>query len=89
MTTSPGSPTAANEPSGRIGGHLLTRQRHPDRAGLAHPVQRVDGRRAGALGEPVPLDDREAEPGLAAAQQLPGTGAAPHTANRTDEVSPS
>ncbi len=48
-------------------GDLLAGQREPHGAGLARPVDRVDGRRAGALGEAVPLDDRRAvallEPG--------------------------
>ena len=41
-----------------------------DRAGLARPVDRVEGRRARALGEPVALDDRDAVAGLEAVDQL-------------------
>ena len=53
---------------------LLPRQCQSDGARLAGPVERVDGGCAGGLGEPVALEEGDAEQLLRRPEQLPGSG---------------
>ena len=59
---------------------LLARQRQPDGAGLAQPSKGLSRRSARALGEPVALDEHDAEAFARTARSARrGIGAAPQT----------
>jgi len=69
MTTSPRSPWG-RPPVPVDDADLLAGQREAHGAGLAHAVVGVEGRGARPLGEPVALDEHDAERSLDAGDQL-------------------
>ena len=88
MTTSPASPAAANDPSGRIVATCWPGSATSTVPGLRTPSSglTVDAQVASVSPYPSAIGKPNRD-SLRSSSSL-DTGAAPHTANRTEEVSP-
>ena len=89
MTTSPGSPAAANEPSARIVATCWPGSATPTVPGLRIPSSGLMADAQVPSVSPYPSMTGKPNRDSLRCSSSADTGAAPHTANRTEEVSPS